>query len=103
MRSDGVLALKMAQDKLPVKTEFITVNTAPRLGSIVSPSLTAPRSAQPLPPLAAQQDTREKSSSALGVGVVLDGGESRMESLVGGFEGLKVEQSIPLEPRVADA
>ena len=97
-----VLALKMAQDKLPVKTEFITVNTAPRLGSIVSSSLTAPLSAQPIPALLAQQGTRDKSST-LGGGVVLDQGESRMESRVGGFKGLKLEQSIPSDTRVADA
>ncbi len=45
------IALKMAQDKLPVKTEFISAKTPPRLGDICSSTLTAPVEAQPIPAL----------------------------------------------------
>jgi hypothetical protein len=41
----------MAQDKLPVKTEFISAKTPPRLGDICSSTLTAPVEAQPIPAL----------------------------------------------------
>lgn len=40
-------ALKLAQVKMPVHTEFVTMQTPPRLGNIVSDDLAKPLQAQP--------------------------------------------------------
>ena len=44
-------AFRLAQVKLPVKSEIITTATAPRLGSIVSHDLTHPAASRPIPAL----------------------------------------------------
>jgi hypothetical protein len=41
-------ALKLAQVKIPVKTEFISPKTPPRLGTLVSAELSKPEEAQKL-------------------------------------------------------
>lgn len=41
-------ALKLAQVKIPVKTEFVTPTTPPRLGTLVSSELSKPEDAQKL-------------------------------------------------------
>ena len=79
----------MAQDKLPVKTEFITAKTPARLGDIVSDALRQPAAAQAVPALLAEMDANGEGRA---LREVLGREERRMEGLSEGVEGLTVER-----------
>lgn len=89
------VALKLAQVKLPVQTEFITQTTAPRLGSITSSTLAPPPPALPAPAQLAELDAKEEGGA---VDVVL-GREERtakaLEETIAGVEGMKVGETRP--------
>lgn len=79
--------------KLPVQTEFITHNAAPRLGSITSSSLAPPPAALPAPAQLAELDAKDEGGA---VDVVLAREERAVEGLeeaVAGLEGLKVDEA----------
>ena len=83
------IALKLAQDKLPVKTEFINTRTPPRLGSIVSADLVAPGTVQP--------------AALVEDGVAVDeilAEEEKLEDVAKGLEGLVIPPSGGVEARV---
>ena len=65
MHSPLTPAFKVAQAKLPVKSEIITASTAPRLGRIVSHDLKDPISAQPVPALLEEHEQRSGRSKVL--------------------------------------
>ncbi len=77
----------MAQDKLPVKTEFITAKTPARLGSISSSTLSDPVQTLPIPALLAEMDAKDEGRTA---GAVLDREERKVEELVKGLDGLAI-------------
>ena len=88
-------ALRLAQVKLPVQTEFITHNTPARLGSLTSSSLAPPPSALPVPAQLAELDAKDEGGA---VGVVLDREERAVKGLeeaVSALEGLKVGDAQP--------
>lgn len=92
--ADGV-ALRLAQVKLPVQTEFISHNTPARLGSLTSSTLAPPPSALPAPAQLAELDAKDEGGA---VDVVL-GREERtaraLEETIAAVEGLKVSETQP--------
>lgn len=77
-------ALKLAQVKLPVPTEFITRASSPRLGSISSSALTPPPPALPVPAQLAELDAKDEGGA---VDVIMRREEQR---LVDGMAALDV-------------
>lgn len=92
LMADGA-ALRLAQVKLPVPTEFITRASSPRLGSISSASLTPPPPALPVPAQLAELDAKDEGGA---VDVIL----RREEELVKGLEGLGMADVPVQEARV---
>ncbi|EIW72983.1 hypothetical protein TREMEDRAFT_18219, partial [Tremella mesenterica DSM 1558] len=56
-------ALKLAQVKLPVQSEFINLSSPPRLGNIASASLLPPTYAQAVPALLAEMDAKDRGGA----------------------------------------
>lgn len=90
-------ALKLAQVKLPVTSEFIDATTPPRLGSISSASLVKPPAAQPVPAQLAELDAKDEGSARDNV---LAREERTLESMVKGMEALSVERDARPEARL---
>ncbi|KAK1921196.1 ribosomal protein L10e/L16 [Papiliotrema laurentii] len=85
-------AFKLAQAKLPVKSEIITTASAPRLGNIVSHDLKHPVGAQPIPALLETMEKkigRSKVLVKIGRRKVIRDRERRAE-----FGGLKVRAPL---------
>ena len=80
----------MAQDRLPVKSEFITVNTPARLGDIVSNSLEIPAAARIIPAALVEMDTADQGR----VADVLDQEGSRLDEV---FSGLTIPAQSAVE------
>ncbi|TYJ53044.1 ribosomal protein L16 [Cryptococcus floricola] len=80
-------ALKLAQARLPLQTEFITTSSFPRLGSISSPTLTPPPAAQPIPNNLAWMDAKEEGGARK---TVLKREEREVEEVVKGLGALEL-------------
>ncbi|WVQ72221.1 ribosomal protein L16 [Cryptococcus sp. DSM 104548] len=78
-------ALKLAQARLPLQTEFITTSSFPRLGSISSPTLTSPPAAQPIPNNLAWMDAKEEGGARK---IVLNREERDVEGIAQGLEAV---------------
>lgn len=92
MATDSTAAFKLAQAKLPVKSEIITTASAPRLGNIVSHDLKHPVGAQPIPALLETMEKkigRSKVLVKIGRRKVIRDRERRAE-----FGGLKVRAPL---------
>jgi hypothetical protein len=100
-RKDGVLtaAFKLAQAKLPVKSEMISTATAPRLGRIVSHELDHPASSRPIPALL--NEMAEKGHRKVLV-KIRRRNEIRLREVEREFAGLQV-RAPPLERPEAQA
>lgn len=81
------IALRLAQMKLPVQTEFIHHTAPARLGSLSSSALGLPAAALPAPAQLAELDAKDEGSSRH---VVL----AREERLVEGLEGLNLKDEV---------
>jgi len=81
-------ALRLAQMKLPVQTEFITHNTPSRLGTLSTTSLGPPSAALPVPAQLAELDAKDEGGA---LDVILDR-EQRLQEAIVGLEGMKIEE-----------
>ncbi|WWD22649.1 ribosomal protein L16 [Kwoniella shandongensis] len=82
-------ALKLAQARLPLQTEFITISAPPRLGKISSPKLAHPPSARPLPAGLAYFDAKDEGGAR---DVVMKREEKTVDEIVRGMEALDVKK-----------
>ncbi|KAK8844797.1 ribosomal protein L16 [Kwoniella newhampshirensis] len=78
-------ALKLAQARLPLQTEFINISSSPRLGKISSPSLAAPPSARTLPAGLAFFDAKDEGGAR---DVVMKREEKSVDEIVRGMEAV---------------
>ena len=62
LRTDAS-ALKLAQVKLPVPSEFITASSPPRLGALADDSLAPPPSALPVPARLVELDAKDEGGA----------------------------------------
>ncbi|KIR69220.1 ribosomal protein L16 [Cryptococcus bacillisporus CA1873] len=83
-------ALKLAQARLPLQTEFITLSSSPRLGRIATPALADPPSAQPIPNNLAYLDAKEEGGARR---VIMRREERAVEEIVDGLRGLEVKNA----------
>lgn len=96
LHADHTAALRLAQDKLPVTSEIISISTPPRLGNITCSSLRPPPGAQVIPALLAEMDAKGEGGT---VSAVLDREDQQVERLAKGLEGLGLGTTTP-EARV---
>ncbi|OWT37733.1 ribosomal protein L16 [Cryptococcus neoformans] len=83
-------ALKLAQARLPLQTEFITLSSPPRLGRIATPALADPPSAQPIPNNLAYLDAKEEGGARR---VIMRREERAVEEIVDGLQGLEMKDA----------
>nr|KIR48442.1 ribosomal protein L16 [Cryptococcus bacillisporus CA1280] len=83
-------ALKLAQARLPLQTEFITLSSSPRLGRIATPALADPPSAQPIPNNLAYLDAKEEGGARR---VIMRREERAVEEIVDGLRGLEMKNA----------
>ncbi|WVR03093.1 ribosomal protein L16 [Kwoniella sp. DSM 27419] len=78
-------ALKLAQARLPLQTEFITSAAGPRLGHLSSTSLPHPPAAQPIPAALAELDAKNEGGAR---DAVLKREEQAVEGMIREMEAL---------------
>lgn len=83
-------ALKLAQARLPLQTEFITLSSPPRLGRIATPALADPPAAQPIPNNLAYLDAKEEGGARR---VIMRREERAVEEIVDGLRGLEMKDA----------
>ena len=83
-------AMRLAQVKLPVPTEFITSSSTPRLGDITSDHLDHPVSAAPLSEIPELSDMRKEGGAA---GVIQKREQLRLQEMQKAVERLSIQQS----------
>ncbi|OCF39918.1 ribosomal protein L16 [Kwoniella heveanensis CBS 569] len=81
-------ALKLAQARLPLQTEFITNETGPRLGRFSSASLRPPPSARPIPAKLVELDAKDEGGAR---DTVFKREEEDVQRLAQELEGLSVD------------
>ncbi|WVF66488.1 ribosomal protein L16 [Kwoniella sp. CBS 6097] len=81
-------ALKLAQARLPLQTEFITNETGPRLGRYSSASLQSPPSAQPIPAKLVELDVKDEGGAR---DTVFKREEEDVQRLAQDLQGLSVD------------
>nr|XP_018266116.1 ribosomal protein L16 [Kwoniella dejecticola CBS 10117]OBR88274.1 ribosomal protein L16 [Kwoniella dejecticola CBS 10117] len=86
-------ALKLAQARLPLQTEFITIDSSPRLGKISSDGLRSPSYALPVPNPIVELDAKDEGRAK---DVVLLREEQQMDDLSRRLEGALLDEvSMP--------
>nr|XP_019048163.1 ribosomal protein L16 [Kwoniella bestiolae CBS 10118]OCF27093.1 ribosomal protein L16 [Kwoniella bestiolae CBS 10118] len=85
-------ALKLAQARLPLQTEFITLSSSPRLGKISHDDLASPSYARPVPNPIVELDAKDEGRAK---DVVLGREEQEIEELSRKLEGAVLDEIKP--------
>ncbi|WWC90222.1 ribosomal protein L16 [Kwoniella dendrophila CBS 6074] len=80
-------ALKLAQARLPLQTEFITLQSSPRLGKISNDKLSSPSYAQPIPQTLVELDAKNEGRAK---DIILNREEQQINELNKGLENAQL-------------